>query len=152
MLQILIVGVGNILLKDEGIGVHAAYALAKLKLPERIRIIDAGTSGLGLIDLMKEASSMILLDAVEMGKKPGTVIRFSPEEVTVIADKVNLSLHEIGLPQLLRLASILGVLPELVIIGIQPKEIGWGLGLSADLKKVIPNIVESVLREIDKYL
>jgi len=149
--KVLIVGVGNILLKDEGIGVHIVHELEKLRLPEGVKVRDGGTSGLGLIDLMKEAPKVIFLDAVEMGKKPGTVMRFTFQEVKVVTDKVNFSLHQVGLPQVLVLASLLGVSPEVVIFGIQPKDIDWGIGFSSELKRMVPEIIKIVLRELNYF-
>ena len=147
----LILGVGNPLMKDDGIGVHTVHELEKLRLPEGVAVLDAGTRGLGLIDLMKEAPKVVFLDAVDMGKKPGTVTRFASEEIKTVTDNVRLSLHEVGLPQVLHLSSRLGVCPEVVIFGIQPKDLGQGIGLSQELKKAVPNIIESVLREVDNH-
>ena len=139
-------------MKDEGIGVHIARELEKLSLPEGVRVFDGGTGGLSLIDLMKETPRVIFLDAVEMRKKPGTVMRFTLPEVKMATDKVNFSLHQVGLPEVLLLASLLGVSPEVVIFGIQPKDLGWGTGISPELEKAVPEIIESVLREIYKYI
>ena len=150
--KVLIIGVGNILLKDEGIGVHIARELEKLSLPEGVRVFDGGTGGLSLIDLMKETPRVVFLDAVEMGKKPGTLIRFTLPEVKMVTDKIKFSLHQVGLPEVLLLASLLRVSPEVVIFGIQPKDLGWGIGLSPELKKAVPEIVKSVLREVYKYI
>jgi hydrogenase maturation protease len=152
MPKVLIIGVGNILLKDEGIGVHIVHELEKLRLPEGVKVFDGGTGGLSIIDLMKETPRVIFLDAVEMGEKPGTTMRITLQEVKMATDKVNFSLHQVGLPQVLLLASLLGVSPEVVIFGIQPKDLGWGIGLSPELKRAIPEIIESVLREIYKYI
>ena len=144
-------GVGNPLIKDDGIGAHIAHELEKRCLPEGVKVLDAGTSGLGLVDLMREAPKVVFLDAVDMGKKPGTVKRFTSEEIKAVTDKVRLSLHEVGLPQVLRLSSRLGVCPEVVVFGIQPKDLGRGIGLSQELRKAVPNIVESVLREVNNH-
>jgi len=146
--RLLILGVGNTLMKDDGIGVYTAQELKKSRLPRGVKVLDAGTMGPGLIDLMREAAKVIFLDAVEMGKKPGTVARLTAEELRPAADDTSYSLHEIRLPQVLQLAFSLGISPEVVIFGMQPKEIGLGNTLTPPLKKAIPNMVESVLREI----
>jgi len=146
--RLLILGVGNIFMKDDGIGIYSAHELKKSNLPHGVKVIDAGTMGPGLIDLMRETAKVIFLDAVEMGKTPGTVVRLTAEELEQIDDGASYSLHEIKLPQVLQLAGRLGISPEVVIFGMQPKEIGLGNTLTPPLKKAIPHMVESVLREI----
>ena len=136
-------------MRDEGIGLHIAYELEKLILPEGIKVLDAGTRGLGLIDLMREAPKVIFIDAAEMGKTPGTVMRVTADELKMVPGKVDFSLHEVKLPQVLHLASLLEISPEVVIFGIQPKDLGWGMELSPPLKRVVPSIVKSVLKEVD---
>ena len=150
--RLLILGVGNILMKDDGIGVYTAHELKKSRLPRGVKVLDAGTMGPGLIDLMREAAKVIFLDAVEMGKKPGTVARLTAEELGPEDDDASYSLHEIKLPQVLQLACLLGISTEVVIFGMQPKEIGFGNALSPPLKKAIPHMVESVLKEIYNVL
>jgi hydrogenase maturation protease len=118
-------------------------------LPEGIKVLDAGTRGLGLIDMMREAPKVIFIDAAEMGKTPGTMMRVTTDELKMVSGNVNFSLHEVKLPQVLHLASLLGICPEVVIFGIQPKDLGWGMELSPPLKRVVPSIVKSVLKEVD---
>lgn len=135
-------------MKDDGIGAYIVCELEKLRLPEGVKLLDAGTKGLGLIDLMREAPKVVFLDAVDMGEKPGTVKRITPLEIKVVTDKAGFSLHEVCLPQVLQLASLLGISPEVVIFGIQPKDIGLGIGLSPELKTAVPDIIISVLKEL----
>lgn len=65
-------------MKDDGIGAHIVHELEKLRLPEGVKVLDAGTKGLGLVDLMRQAPKAVFVDAVDMGKKPGAVKRFTP--------------------------------------------------------------------------
>ena len=143
--RVLIIGTGNPLMRDDGIGPHIARELEKLKLPEGVKAIDAGAKGLALIDMMREAPRVVLVDAVEMGLKAGMVKVFAPEDIRIDAEKRNLSSHEIGLPQVLFMASLLGLSTEVSIVGIQPKDLGRGAGLSPDLQRAVPRILESVL-------
>ncbi|MFH1123275.1 MAG: hydrogenase maturation protease [Pseudomonadota bacterium] len=146
--RLLILGAGNPLMKDDGIGVHIAHELEKLGMPEGVKVLDVGTRGLALVDLMREAPKVVFLDAVEMGENPGTVKIFAQQDIKIAADKIKFSLHEIGLPQVLLIASLQGVSPEVVIVGIQPKDLGWGTGLSPELERAVPNILECVLGEM----
>ena len=145
--KILILGAGNLLRKDDGIGSYVVQELEKLNLPEGVKAVDVGTKGLALVDMMREAAKILFVDAVEMGKKAGTVKVFSRKEILIDTDKREVSLHEAGLAQLICLASILGISPELTVVGIQPKDIGWGTDLSPELKKAVPAILDCVLSE-----
>jgi hydrogenase maturation protease len=142
-----VVGVGNLLLKDEGIGVHIAQALQKLDLPQNVRIIDGGTSP-DLPYYLEDTDKLIIIDAVKGGGKPGTVYRFHPDDVN-IESKEMVSLHELGLKQSLEIMRIVGNEPrEIVIIGIEPNEIGWGTEPSDELQERTPEIIKIVLNEI----
>lgn len=149
--RVLILAAGNSLRKDDGIGSHVAQELEKLKLPEGVKVIDAGIEGLTLVDMMREAPKVVFVDAVDMGKKAGTVRVFTRDDIMIDADKTGVSSHEIGLPQVLVLASLLGVSPEVTIVGIQPKDLGWGTDLSPELKRAVPDILECVLGEMRKH-
>jgi len=146
-----VVGVGNLLLKDEGIGVHIAHALQQIDIPHNVKIIDGGTSP-DLPYYLKEADKLIVIDAVKAGGKPGTIYRFHPYDMDIESERI-ISLHELGLEQSLRMMRLTGNEPkETVIIGIEPKEIDWGTEPSAELRQKIPEIINIVLKEISLQL
>ena len=146
--RITVIGIGNLLLKDEGIGVHIADALQELDLPDNVEIIDGGTSP-DLPAYLEPTDKLIIIDAVEAGGKPGTVYRFYPDDLTPETGEL-ISLHELGLMSSLKMMSLLGNEPkEVTIIGVQPKEIDWGTELSTELREKIPDIVGIVLKEIE---
>ena len=146
-----VVGVGNLLLKDEGIGVHIAHALQQIDIPYNVKIIDGGTS-LDLPDYLKDTDKLIIIDAVKTGGQPGTIYRFHPYDMDIESEGI-ISLHELGLAQSLRMMRLIGNEPkETVIIGIEPKEIDWGTELSAELQQKIPEIINAVLGEISPQL
>ena len=145
--RVAVIGVGNLLLKDEGIGVHIARALQELNLPDGVEIIDGGTSP-DLVTYLEPADKLIIVDAVQAAGEPGTIYRFHPDDLATEA-KGLISLHELGLMPSLRMMSLLQNEPkEVIIIGVQPKEIDWGTELSAELQQKIPEIVNIVLGEI----
>jgi hydrogenase maturation protease len=146
--RVVVVGVGNLLLKDEGIGIHAVKALQEINLPQDVKIIDGGTAP-DLIAYTEAGDKLIIIDAAKAGGKPGTIYRFQPQDLA--AEKGNLvSTHELGVEQNLKLMALMRSEPsEIVIIGVEPKEIGWGTELSPELQPAIPKIVEVVLKEID---
>jgi hydrogenase maturation protease len=141
-----ILGVGNILLKDEGIGVHTAHALRKIPLDKGIEVVDGGTSP-DIMPLIEGADKLIVIDAALGGEEPGTIYRFSPQDIT--AESAGLiSAHQMSFIENLRTMKGLGIEPEeVVIIGVEPKEVDWGLELSPELQERIPEIVKAVLRE-----
>jgi len=143
-----VVGVGNLLFKDEGIGVHIAHALQQIDVPHGTKIIDGGTSP-DLPYYLKDIDKLIIIDAVKAGGKPGTIYRFHPHDLNIESERI-ISLHELGLAQSLKMMRLMGNEPkETVIIGIEPKEIDWGTELSAELQQKIPEIINVVLGEIN---
>lgn len=148
--RVLILGLGNPLLGDEGIGVWVAEELQRLELPDGVSVVEGGTAGLGLISLMKGYQRVIVVDAADMGHSPGRVVRFTPSEVQFKTAEGSLSLHQVGLGEVLALAESLGVAPtELVIIGIQPSRIEAGAGLSPEVERAVPQIIRMVLNELE---
>ncbi|MFC2065864.1 hydrogenase maturation protease [Chloroflexota bacterium] len=146
--SVVVIGVGNLLLKDEGIGIHAAKALEVLNLPPDVKIIDAGTAP-DLIAYTQAGDKLIIIDAARAGGKAGTIYRFQPEDLAHENGEA-MSLHQLGVEQNLRFMSLMGNKPEkVVIIGIEPKEIDWGMELSPELQSVVPEIVKLILKEID---
>jgi hydrogenase maturation protease len=148
--KIVVIGIGNLLLMDEGIGVHTINELEKHDLPRNIEIYDGGTGGFKLIDLMHGAARVIFIDAVETGKAPGTVTIFSPEDVHSIYNKKKYSLHDTDLMEVIKMAEMLGDPPRIEIVGIQPKTISYGTTLSKELTDSMPNIIKTVLRRVEE--
>ncbi len=144
---ILVIGVGNLLLKDEGIGVHVIRALHEANLPDNIQLIDAGTSP-DPVTYPAASDKLIIIDAAKGGGEPGTIYRLHPGDLTTETGKA-ISAHQLGVNHSLMLLKLMGNEPrEIVIIGIEPKEIDWGTELSVELKQKLPQIVQVVLKEI----
>lgn len=145
----MVIGVGNLLLKDEGVGVHVAQELQKKPLPSQVEVLDGGVAGMGLLDFFPEAGKVLLIDAVDMNLHPGAVVRFTPEEVRAKEGGLRFSSHDIGLLEVLDVAKVLHQRPpEVVIIGIQPKEISWGMELTSEVQAAVAKAVELVWEEI----
>ena len=148
--HVLILGLGNPLLGDEGIGVRVVEELKELELPDGVTVVEGGTAGLGLIGLMEGYQQVIIVDAVDMGHSPGRVVRFTSSEAQFKTAEAPLSLHQIGLGEVLALAKALEVaLAEWVIIGIQPSRVERGIGLSPEVEGAIPQIIRIILDELD---
>jgi hydrogenase maturation protease len=146
--SIVVLGLGNTLLKDEGVGVHVIHALQNRSIPEDVEIIDGGTSP-DVIHLIGDADTLIVVDAARGGSEPGAIYRLSPDDIASQRE-LTLSTHDIGLFHSLRLMELLGNTPkETVIIGVEPKEIDLGLELSPELEQKLPSIIKVVLEEIE---
>lgn len=144
-----VVGMGNLLLKDEGIGVHVAHALERAPSPSdvELQVVDGGTSP-HILPLVEGVDKLIIVDAAKGGGEPGAIYRFGPEAINMEDEGIT-SVHQIGLLETLRIMKSLGREPkEIVIIGVEPKEIDYGLELSPELEKRIPDITAMVLKEI----
>lgn len=147
--RIAVLGVGNVLLEDEGVGIHIINALKDSLLPANVhlQIIDGGTSP-NAFHLLERADKLIIIDAVRGGSGPGSVYRFRADDITP-EDKNIVSLHQIGLFDNLEIMEYMGDRPkDVVIIGVEPKEMGWGLELSPELEIRVPHVVSIVLEEI----
>lgn len=145
-----VIGVGNLLLRDEGVGIHVVQELRKKALPPGVEVIDGGVAGIRLLDLFSGAQKLLLIDAAEMGLESGSVVRFTPEEARFQSGDLKLSTHDVALPEVLALARALNQCPsEVVILGIQPEEISWGTELTPKVRLAVPRVLELVLKEIE---
>ncbi|GAW32807.1 HyaD/HybD family hydrogenase maturation endopeptidase [Carboxydocella sp. JDF658] len=151
-LQVLVLGIGNEILQDEGLGIHAARMLEKMNLPEEVEVIAGGTAGLALLPLLKEKDYLIVIDAVNARTEPGAIFKFKPDQVDVYPLEYQLSFHQLGLYDVLRVAQLLGDCPDTTIFGMQPGTISWGMELTPPIADNLPRLVELVVEEINKIL
>jgi len=148
MTKDLILGVGNLLLTDEGLGIHAVRKLFENPaLPADVEVVDGGTAGLGLLYYLEDVNRLVIIDAVETGGPPGTMVRLSGDQIPVyMAMKV--SPHEITLPDFLAAAKLRDLYPQEVIVwGIQPQSLEVGVELSPVVAEKLDLLVENVLGE-----
>lgn len=141
-----ILGVGNELYRDDGVGVVVARELATTELPPDVTVIEGRVGGLNLLFDMEGASRVIIIDSVDMSKAPGTVVVFRPQEVSTIQLQTVASLHQVGLGHVLELGRLLGLTDQIHIVGIQPLEVGAGLALTPTVARAVPEAVEAVKR------
>jgi hydrogenase maturation protease len=145
---ILVMGVGNILLSDEGVGVRVIEAMKDIKLPDNVEILDVGTGALEIIELIANREKVIIIDAVKGSGEPGTVYRFSPDDITM-SSPAPLSVHQFDIPGTLNMTALVGCQPQQVVIfGIEPKRIEWGLNLSPEVAAVIPDVIKLIINEL----
>ena len=147
--KIMVMGVGNVLLSDEGLGVRFLDELGKRSLPPDVELLEGGTAGLELVHLIQEVDYLIVVDAINAKSEPGALFRFQPGDVKVFPDQYEVSFHQIGIVEVLAMANVLGHAPQTLIFGIQPKTLDWGLEVSPEIQALFPRLCELVLEEID---
>ena len=149
--SILVLGVGNLLLGDEGVGVHVAQQLAEESLPEFMEVVDGGTGGFHLIPVMESFPYVVLIDATIDGRQPGTVTLLKPRFASDYPP--SLSAHDVGLKDLISSLYLIGKVPEVYLItvsitGVQPMT----LELSEPVKEAIPEVkkkISRILKELE---
>ena len=146
----IIICLGNPLMRDEGIGIHLASELTtQLADHPDVDVLDLGTGGLTVIHAIEGRKKVVFVDCALMGEPPGTIRRFTPEEVRSEKVKTRYSLHEGDLLDTLELSRNLGECPDdITIFGIEPRQVAPGEGLSEELQSNIPLYVETILKEL----
>ncbi len=144
-----VLGLGNLLNCDEGLGVQALKPLgAQLGEQPEFELLDGGVLGLNLLMIVEECSHLLILDAVNAGQTPGTVIELRKEQIPLYSG-VQLSQHQVTFQEVLGLANIRGNLPEhLHLIGIQPADLSVGLALSPVVERALPEVVSRAAKII----
>ncbi|MBW7957906.1 MAG: HyaD/HybD family hydrogenase maturation endopeptidase [Deltaproteobacteria bacterium] len=148
----LVLGIGNVLLKDEGLGVRAIeYFSERYGFGPDVDCLDGGTSGLGLLSYIKDYSHIIVVDAVAASGPPGKLLRIPGEEVVKWPALKSTSAHQIGLRDLIEIAKFQGLRPELVIIGIIPRDITPGIELTPEAARSVPLAAEAIRDELTRF-
>ncbi len=158
--NVLVLGLGNPLRGDDGVGPRVVAELERCELPEGVEVLDGGTGGLDLLQIIEGREQVVIVDAAQVDAQgqvltPGQFVRFAPDEARLASLPGDpstrcLSFHHAGVADVLDLARALGrPLPRIVIFAVQPEQIGWGEGLSADVERKLPALVDAVLDEVN---
>lgn len=150
--KIVILGVGNLLLSDEGVGVHVAHELMKMDLPPEVSVVEGGTDGFRLLNVITEADRVIVIDAVRSGATPGSVYRFDVNDIRSVPPGFMTSVHQVGILEVIELSDLIGKTPRATVIGVEPKSLEMSMELSPEVKEKIPRIIELVLEEVKRLL
>jgi hydrogenase maturation protease len=153
----LILGVGNLLLSDEGVGLRVVERLVTTyTLPEQVQVLDGGTLGLDLLYYLADedgrpVENLLIVDAVEMGKAAGTLLRLEGDEIPAFLS-MKMSPHQIGIPDMLFAAKLRDIYPRHVVLwGVQPGTLDVGLDLSPPVSAQVDVLVANVLEELDRW-
>ena len=145
----LVLGIGNLLLQDEGAGVRAVEEFGKkYRVPAEVELLDGGTSGMDLLQYIQGRDNLIIVDVVKSGNPSGTIIRLEGEEVPALLQK-KISPHQLGLSDLLAVAQLTGLMPSrVVLLGIEPEATETGLDLSEEVGRNIGKLADMVALEL----
>lgn len=142
-----VLGVGNELYGDDGVGVVVARELAARGVPGGVAVIEGRVGGLDLLFDMEGASRVIIIDAVDMGLAPGTVRAFHIDEADVLNLETVASLHQIGIDHVLKLGQLVGLTSDIHIVGVQPHEVSAGFRLTPVVAAAVP-VAERLARRL----
>ena len=148
-MDILILGIGNVLLTDEGIGVRALKELERrFTFPDNVELLDGGTAGIELLRHIRMRDYLIIIDAMKFNQKPGTVFRVEGADVPA-AFRTRISPHQLGLSDLLAAAMLTDELPKnLVLFGVEPESIDIGLDLTDTVEASVDKLVGAIADEL----
>lgn len=148
--RIMIIGCGNLLLRDDGFGIHVVKELTEMKLPKNVEVCDAGTVGWAILDMLHGADKAVVIDSMKLGLKPGTIKKFDLRDLP--KHSIFLSWpHEWDLLSVLKLGGKISALPELTVIGVEAKEIDrYEIGLSDELEAAKEKVIKMILDEIEQ--
>jgi hydrogenase maturation protease len=149
--RITVMGIGNPLVKDEGVGVRVIeMMMSTLSFPDNVTLIDAGTMGMGILNLFQDCDYLLVIDAVDgTGEEPGTVVRMTPQDMA--PNTIKHSMHDMRLVDVLEAATLMGTRPDVDCIGIQVLDMdGIAVGLTPPLEDAVPRAVEAALQVLSE--
>jgi len=152
MSRIVVLGVGNTILSDEGLGVRAVESLRDMyDTPKEVEFIDGGTLGIDLMYYLEGVSKLLILDAVSGGEEPGTLYKLKGDEVKGYFRR-KVSMHELGIQEVLALMDVMEKpVEEIVVLGIEPSSIELGTELSPVVQERIPELIKEALSQLEEW-
>ena len=146
-----VVGVGNTILSDDGVGVHAARLLqADSRVPSSVTVLDGGTLGLELLPYISDASRILFLDAVNSGSIPGTRVRMTGKDLLGLSG--GWSVHQLGVADLIATLAFASTKPQdIVVLGVQPANTDWGTSVTPSVEAALPQLVEAALAQLRQW-
>jgi hydrogenase maturation protease len=146
--DVAVIGVGNVLQGDDGVGIKAVQALQGMGLAD-VEIIDAGTAPFDMLGVFLETQVVIVIDCIRAGKEPGTLYRLPPEMIDGAEDDLRFA-HGLGVAGTVRLARELGSTADVIVYGIEPACIEWSLELSSEVEASLPQLLGAVTEEVTR--
>ncbi len=150
--EVTVLGIGNVILKDEGFGVRVVeYLDSRYDFPESVQLVDGGTLGIELTQYVTGTKKLLVVDSINGGAEGGTRFHFENEEVMAhFQDK--LSAHEVGIQDVLALLKVTGrEIPEVAVIGAQPCDVSAGVELTPEMERLLPEVAEEALEILKSW-
>jgi hydrogenase maturation protease len=146
----IVLGLGNVLHSDDGVGPQAVERMrSDARVPEDVALIEGGTLGLELLPYVWDCSYLLVLDAVDVGQPPGTLVRMSSQELQSLPGKGNV--HQLGVADLLVALRVLArQQPTVILLGVQPATTDWGTELSPAVEAAIGSLIEAAVAELTR--
>jgi hydrogenase maturation protease len=147
----MVLGLGNLVHSDDGVGVHAIHHLQRdARVPADVALLDGGTQGLGLIPHISGFSRLLVIDAVHAGEAPGTLLRFAGKSLRGLPGKP--TVHQLGFADLMVAMQLLDDSPEeVVVVGIEPVTTEWGAELTQPVRETLPFLLDAVIEQLDLW-
>jgi len=151
MTATVVLGLGNLVHSDDGIGVHAIHALQlDPRVPHYAVLLDGGTQGLGLLHHISGVQRLLVIDAIDVGQPAGTLLRFEGAALKGLPGKA--SVHQLGFADLMVALQLLGEAPgEVVVFGVQPMSTEWSAELTPPVQSTLPSLVECVIAQLKSW-
>ncbi|HIJ38531.1 MAG TPA: HyaD/HybD family hydrogenase maturation endopeptidase [Rhodospirillaceae bacterium] len=148
-MRVVVLGIGNVLMTDEGVGVHAIEALQnRYRLSDEVEVVDGGTTGMELLPMLHGVDHLIVVDAVRVGKPPASIVRLVDDDVPAFF-KTKLSPHQVGLSDVLAALRFGGGAPQsVVLIGVQPVSLDLAMALSPEVAARMDEVLALVVSEL----
>jgi len=150
--EITVLGIGNIILSDEGFGVRVVEHLKEnFIFPDNVQLIDGGTLGIELTQFIIGTKKLLIIDSIDGDKPAGTIFHLVGDEIKNHFNE-KISAHEIGIQDVLTMMEITGkIIPEVVVIGAQPFSLEAGVELTEDMQKILPQIVDKSIEILQNW-
>ncbi|WP_297987194.1 HyaD/HybD family hydrogenase maturation endopeptidase [Anoxybacillus sp.] len=150
--KITVLGIGNLLYSDEGVGIHILPLLEeKLSSYEDVEVIEGSTDGMRLLGTIEETEYLAIVDAVNAGEEAGTIITLFDDEIPAYFG-IKMSIHQLGFQEVLLAAKLRQTIPkQMVLFGVQPASLALGLDLSPVVQAQLPYVVGRVVRQIEEW-
>jgi hydrogenase maturation protease len=151
-IRILVLGLGNTLFEDEGLGVAALHRLARdYNWSADVTLLDGGVMGLELLPYLESAEAVLILDAVQTAAPPGSLVRLVGDEIPAVLS-LKLSVHQIGLQETLAMCQFRGTTPSnLVLWGVVPHRLGVRVGLTHAVSEALDALVQAAVMELEAW-
>jgi hydrogenase maturation protease len=150
-MRTLVLGLGNLVHSDDGVGVHAIHRLqTDSRVPREVVLMDGGTQGLSLLPHISGFPRLLVIDAVDVGEPPGTLIRLEGAAIEKLRGKP--SVHQLGFEDLMVALKLLGESPEeVVVIGVQPESTAWSAELTAPVRQSLDELLALVIAQLESW-